>query len=52
MQPVHLVVEALRVQGSLRSENRHGVIDVPFFLGCDGGKGLAQTPGATFPTRA
>ena len=49
MQPVHLVVEALRVQGSLRSENRHGVIDVLFFLCCDGGKGPAQTPRRHLP---
>src|SRR5271155_1348499 len=46
MQPVHLVVEALRVQGALCFEDLHGMIDMPFFLGCDGGKGFAQTPRA------
>jgi hypothetical protein len=41
MQPVDLVVEALRVSGSLCPENRHSVIDVLSFLGRDAGKGLA-----------
>jgi hypothetical protein len=41
MQPVHFMVETLPVQGSLRSENRHGVIDVAFFFGGNGSKSLA-----------
>src|ERR1700733_1608212 len=49
MQPVHLVVEALRVQGSLRSEDRHGVIDVICFLGRDASEGIAETPRSHFP---
>src|SRR5713101_9777841 len=44
VQPVDLVIETLRVQGPLRSENRHSVINVLFFLGCAAGKGLAQAP--------
>src|SRR6266581_4082103 len=31
MQPVDLVIEALRLQGSLRPKNRHGVFNVLFF---------------------
>src|ERR1700690_3417350 len=49
MQPVNLFVEASRVQGSLRYENRHGVIDVLFFLCCDGGEGPAQAPWCHLP---
>src|ERR1700733_4299365 len=49
MQAVDLVVEALRVPGSLCFEDLHGVIDMTFFFGCDGGKGLAQTPWSHLP---
>src|SRR5205823_11241509 len=43
VQAVHFVVEALGIQGALRSENRHGVIDVLLFVRRDSGKGLAKT---------
>src|SRR6266851_9232396 len=49
MQLIDLLVEALSVQPSLRSENRHRVSDVLFFLGGDGGKGLAQAPRCHLP---
>ena len=38
MQPVHLVVEALRVPGSIGFENRYGMSEVLFFLCRDAGK--------------
>ena len=44
MQPVDLIVEALRVAGSLGFENRYGVSEVLFFLCRDAGEGFAQTP--------
>src|SRR5882762_6224104 len=48
MQAVELFVELLRVAGSLGSENRHGVIDVIFFFGCDAQEGFAQGTGGYF----
>src|SRR5882762_5575974 len=48
METVDFVVEALGVAGSLGSENRHGVIDVIFFFGCDAREGFAQGPGGYF----
>src|ERR1700704_3834108 len=48
MEAVDFVVEALGVAGALRSQNRHGVIDVVFFLCRDAGEGFAQAPGSYF----
>src|SRR6267142_2275289 len=48
MEAVDFVVEALRVAGSLGSENRHGVIDVIFFLGCDARESFTQGAGGYF----
>ena len=44
MQPVELIVEALRVPGSLGFENRYSVSEVLFFLCRDAGEGFPQTP--------
>src|SRR6267154_845506 len=48
MEAVDFVVEAVGVAGSLDSENRHGVIDVIFFFGCDAREGFAQGAGGDF----
>src|SRR5258705_1554682 len=48
MQTVDFIVEALGVAGSLGAENRHGVIDVIFFFGCDAQEGFAQGAGGYF----
>src|SRR5258707_15668909 len=48
MESVDFVVEGLRVAGTLGSENRHSVIDVIFFFGCDGREGFAQDVGSYF----
>src|SRR5438105_9879533 len=49
MQPVQLLVEALRVARALRSENRYSVTDVLFFLCGDAGKGFSQTARSDLP---
>src|ERR1700677_3956298 len=43
MKPIHLVIETLCVPGSLGFENLHRVLDVPFLLCSNRGKGLAET---------
>src|SRR6202451_2302594 len=42
VQSIDLVVEPLCVERSLGTENRHGMIDVFFFLRSNGGEGLAK----------
>ena len=44
MQPVQLVVEALRVRVAFRFENGHGVIGVLLLVRRDGSEDLAETP--------
>lgn len=51
MKPIHLGIEALRVLGSLGSENLHRVLDMLFLLCSNRGKVLPRLPGAAFPTR-
>src|ERR1019366_1412766 len=49
MKPVHLIVESLRIPGSLGSENLHRMLDVPFLLCGNRSKGLAETSRSSLP---